>query len=176
MRPTSWFTSLSGNSHLTSLGVPAVAVYGPLLAVESEPQRLQRMRQGLARSRDVAPSSVQRRALLGRIQNGQRIGVLVEPLYLGSVQVLACAYVPAGRFVWVRHDPIAADEQALNAGHELEGVKLELVPTRLLVDELARTVVAHRREGGTLPDALCLFANLFGLDHMVGLADDQWAR
>jgi hypothetical protein len=165
------------DSDLAGLGVPAVAVYSPLLAVESDPQRTATMRQRIARGRAVEPPpSVPRRALLGRLANGVRLGVLVEPLYLQFVQVLACAYVPAQRFTWVRHDPIALDEQAPNSGHLLEGAVLETVPVRLLVDELARTVVSHRRLGGTLPDALCLFANLFGLEHMVGGGDELTLR
>jgi hypothetical protein len=169
-----WLKALE--TDLAGLGIPAVAVYGPLLAVESDPQRVHTMRQGLSRNRESAEPSVARRALLGRLPNGQRVGVLVDPLYLGFVQVLACAYVPGQSFAWVRHDPIAADPQHLSAGQVLEGAVLESVPVRLLIDELARTIVSHRRQGGTLPDALCLFADLFGLEHMVGVADEWFPR
>ncbi|HEX2732959.1 MAG TPA: hypothetical protein VHM70_15225 [Polyangiaceae bacterium] len=165
-----WLSALE--TDIESLGVPAVAVYAPLLAVESDPQRLRQIKHALAQGREVAPPSVHRRALLGRLPSGIRVGVLVDPVYLDFVQVLACAYVPGQRFVWVRHDPIATDSPVWATGRHFEGALLERVPLRMLVDDLARTIVAQRRHGGVLPDALCLFADLFGLDQIVGAADD----
>jgi hypothetical protein len=42
------------------------------------------------------------------------------------------------------------------------GAKLETIPLMPLIDELAHTVVAHRRVGRPIPEALRMFADLFG--------------
>jgi hypothetical protein len=80
---------------------------------------------------------------------------------LDFVQVLACAYIPGRCFLWVRHDPIARRGQAPTPGMSLDGELLNDVPVKALLDELAATVVGHVRLGGELPEALCLFADLF---------------
>jgi hypothetical protein len=169
-----WLRALEAD--VASLGVPSVAVYAPLLAVESDPHRLRQIMQVLAHSREVVACKVVRRALRGRLPGGVQVAVLVEPLYLDFVQVLACGYVPGERFLWVRHDPIASGSQALSKVGTLEGADLEPTPLRGVVDDLARTIVAHRRYGGTLPEALRLFADVFGLDPATGVQDESLPR
>lgn len=159
-----WLSALE--TDVSSLGVPSVAVYAPLLAVEAEPSRRRRISAAISFGSSSLCCTAARRALLGLLPQGGHLAVLIEPLYLNFVQVLACAYTPGRRLAWVRHDPIAADDQVVVAGSQLEGAVLEPVPLRAIVDELARTIVAHGRHHGELPEALGLFAHLFGLEHL----------
>lgn len=87
--------------------------------------------------------------------------MVVTPLYLEFVQVLACGYSTRG-FEWVRHDPIVGSHRAPRSGHAIEGVTLERTTLNVIVDELAEAVLAHRRSGRLLPEALRVFADLFG--------------
>src|SRR5688572_23218544 len=94
--------------------VPAVALYAPLLAVERDPERRDRLVQAIGNDIDLAMPRVSGHALRGK--NGEaRVYLLVIPLYLDFVQVLACC-VEAGRFAWVRHDPIVDHESAPKEG------------------------------------------------------------
>ncbi len=152
-----------------SLGVPPVALYAPLLAVESDPHRRCQIIDGIRHpaSSEEPPTEVRasvRHAFKGHLPGGVAVAVLVEPLYLDFVQVLACAFVPGRELLWVRHDPIAARDRAPTAGSEIEGAVVEATSLRSVIDELASAVVAHRRDRGSLPEALCSFAHLFGLE------------
>jgi len=168
-----WLGALETDAAL--VGVPSVAVYGPLLAVESEPRRLRRIMNGVADCDARQTQTAKRRAMSGMLSMGARLAVLVEPLYLDFVQVLACGYVPGQRFLWVRHDPIAANSRVVGPGYELDGVRLDAAPVKVVIDDLARTIIGHQRSGGTLPEALCSFADLFGLDRVaVGLDAFDW--
>jgi hypothetical protein len=54
-------------------------------------------------------------------------------------------------------------------------VRLDESPVKVVVDDLARTIMGHQRTGGTLPEALCSFADLFGLDRVaVGVDPYEW--
>ena len=90
------------------------------------------------------------------------MATIVAPLYLDFVQVLACAYRPSEGFDWVKHDPIVERSRAPRAGDVLGDAVLEATPLRAAVDDLAITVVAHTRAGRPLPEALSVFADLFG--------------
>ncbi len=164
-----------------SLEVPRVALYAPMLAVESNPQRLLEILgrvaaevQSATRQRPTDHS--QRRALCGDLGQGVRLAVLVEPLYLDFVHVLACAYVPGRRFVWVRHDPIANASDVVSPGGTLECVRVDATPVKAVVDELARTIVAHQRGGEPLPEPLRCFADFFGIEDGVSAEppDQMW--
>lgn len=161
---TQWLNALDSDS--VDSGVSKVAVYAPLLAVEQDPQR--RLRIGTAlQSGSLEPDHEATavsvlRARDPRDKSGRCFAVLTRPLYLDFVQTLACCYVPGRSFEWVKHDPIAKRSQAPIAGSRVEGLALEAVPRESLLDELAETVLAHSRAGGELPEALCLFADLFG--------------
>jgi hypothetical protein len=143
--------------------VPKLAMYAPLLSVETEPERRERIRSavgdsGLLRRRPAG------RALRGIASDGDRIVAVVLPLYLDFVHVLACRMRPNDGFVWVRRDPIVHDRDAPRMKSELEGVWLERTPLKPVVEELAHAVLAHRRSGREMPEALRVFVDLFQPD------------
>ena len=86
---------------------------------------------------------------------------MIAPLYLEFVQVLACGYRASRGFEWVRHDPILCREAVPVESQVLEGAVLEDIPLKILIDELAHAVVAHKRSERALPEALSFFAHLF---------------
>lgn len=142
------------------LGLPAVALYGPLLGVEDDPARLDVMRGALARDpRGLAPA-IEARALWGVGAKGERAAVLVMPLYLSFVHVLTCGFRPAQGFLWARHEPLVAARLAPGPG-DLEGTRVEPTPLKPVVEELALAVLAHRRNRGALPEALLPVVSLF---------------
>jgi hypothetical protein len=154
-----WLESLAHDTE--ALGVPKIAVYAPLLAVESDAARLQRIQAAIGPDRlDAAPRRSPE-ALLGIGPGALKVAVLISPLYIDFVQVLACGYRVGQEFAWVRHDPIVSSKAAVRAGSLVSGVKVESTPLKGVVDELALTVVAHRRTRGELPEALRAFAHVF---------------
>ena len=72
-----------------------------------------------------------------------------------------CRYSPEDGFVWARHDPILRVENAPTNGSLQDGVHLEATPLKLVIEELAHAILAHRRRGADLPSCLQLFADLF---------------
>jgi len=142
--------------------VPAVALYAPLLAVERDPERRDRLVHAIGNDIDLAMPRAPCRALRG--ESGQaRVYLLVIPLYLDFVQVLACS-VERGRFNWVRHDPIVGYDQAPEHGAKVLGTLLEAIPVKAVLDDLAVAVLSHRRQGQELPEALQVLADLLGPD------------
>ncbi len=161
----SWLAAVEHDTD--RLDVPRVAVFAPLLAVESDPERRARILRAIGPADDVATPRVGARGLVGRSASGERIAVVVTPLYLDFVQVLACGFRVGEGFSWVRHEPITRRDAAPGVGHVLSGVVLESIPLKPLIDELAHAVVAHGRSGRPLPDGLSAIAGLFdavGLD------------
>jgi hypothetical protein len=142
--------------------VPAVALYAPLLAVERDPERRDRLLQAIGDDIDLAMPSAPGRALRGTA-GAARVYILVIPLYLDFVQVLACS-VERGRFNWVRHDPIVDHESAPKEGAKLLGTVLEGIPMKAVLEDLAVAVLSHRRGGEELPEALQVLADLLGPD------------
>jgi hypothetical protein len=163
-----WITALEQDAR--GLGVPLIAVYAPLLAVESDPARRARITAALGPATIVAQPRDVVRALAGRAHDGLRVAVVIAPLYLDFVQVLAVGHDPAQGFEWVRHDPIVHRETAPSAGAEIGGAVLEAMPLEPIVDDLARTVLSHQRNGGVIPEAVRVFADLFGPGPGSGLA------
>ncbi len=157
---TSWLNALEQDS--LRLKVPRIAVYAPLLAVESDPERRERITFAMGPAELEATPRTAIQALSARRADGLRIATIVVPLYLDFVQVLACAYRPDVGFSWVRHDPIVEMKRAPSHGHKLEGVELERTPLKALIDELSHAVLSQRRSGRELPEALRVFADLFG--------------
>jgi hypothetical protein len=156
---TLWLDALDQDA--PQLSVPSVALYAPLLSVETDPARRARI---WAAVRADDPGCLPRaasRALRGVAPNGDRIVVVVIPLYLRFVHVLASRIHPHDGFVWVKRDPIVKDEDALRSSCELDGVVLESTPLKPVVEELAHAVLAHRRSGRCLPSALKPFADIF---------------
>jgi len=154
-----WLGAL--DQDLEAVGVPKFAAYAPLLAVESDSDRRARIHRAIG-SLESATPSVAAQGLVGVGQRGLRVAVLVTPLYLDFVQVLACGFRPDRGFEWVRHDPIVDRGRAPQNGQRLEGVVLETTSLQLLIDDLAHAVLAHKRAGRELPEALRVFADLFG--------------
>jgi hypothetical protein len=148
--------------------VPRIAVYAPLLAVETDPRRRARVFAALgpaeaeATPRSPAYALASRNNVSKRHGEMSRVATIVTPLYLDFVQVLACSYRLGEGFDWVKHDPIVERARAPRAGAVLGDVVLEATPIRSAVDDLAITVVAHTRTGEPLPEALSVFADLFG--------------
>lgn len=145
------------------VGVPKVALYAPLLAVERDPERRERLLEGLGDDIELALPRVPCWGLSARLGREGRAHVLVIPLYLDFVQILAC-HVQGGEFSWVRHDPIAHASSAPRGGAELFGTTFEPMPVKAILDELAVAVLSHRRKGKELPEALGVLADLLGPD------------
>ena len=145
------------------LAVPPVALYAPLLSVELDPVRRARIEEALT---SASPQERRRRvrALRGLLKGGDRITVLVTPLYLEFVKILACRYAPDRGFSWVRDAPMTHRRDAPTDGTILDGVRLESTPLPLVVEELARAILAARRAGADLPPSLSDYASLFDVD------------
>ncbi len=145
----------------TTLAVPSMALYAPLLAVESDDGRRARIEAAIAMDagcRDV--SSRAACAMHGVGRDGTHACLIVAPLYLDFVQVLSCRYTPAGGFVAVKHDPLrhASDIEPVA---EVDGVAVEPTPLRIVVEELAHAILADKRGRRSAPSALASFAHLF---------------
>jgi hypothetical protein len=144
-----------------SVDVPALALYAPLLAVEADGARRQRIEAAIASDPSAAgPAVADARALRGVGSDGTHACVIVAPLYLDFVQVLACRYTPSGGFLTVDHEPLrhAGDVAPVRDVH---GVAVEPTPLGIVIDELAHAIMADRRGHRKTPDALRSFAYLF---------------
>ena len=155
----SWLTAVEVDAE--RLDVPKVAVFAPLLAVEADPERRLRILKAMGPSEEIGAPTAGVRGLVGQDERGLRVGVVIAPLYLEFVQVLACGYRANQGFEWVRHDPILCRETAPVEKQVVEGAVLEEIPLKVLIDELAHAVVAHKRSERPMPEALSFFANLF---------------
>jgi len=155
---TLWLDAL--DQDIPHINVPKLAVYAPLLSVETEPVRRARIEAAVGAT-GTMPRRPAGRALRGVADNGDRIVAVVLPLYLDFVHVLACRIHPLDGFVWVRRDPIAHDRDAPRTRSDLEGVLLEQTPLKPVVEELAHAVLAHRRSGRPLPESLRVIVDLF---------------
>jgi hypothetical protein len=155
---TLWLDALDQDG--PSLSVPKLAIYAPLLSVETDPERRVRIQTAVGES-GVISRRPAGRALRGVADDGDRIVAVVLPLYLDFVHVLACRIRPQDGFVWVRRDPIVHDRDAPRIRSELEGIVLEQTPLKPVVEELAHAVLAHRRSGREMPESLRAFVDLF---------------
>ncbi len=163
----SWLSAVEHDAD--RLDVPRIALFAPLLAVEADPERRGRIMQSMGPADAAATPRLGASGLIGRTRDGLRIATVTTPLYLNFVQVLACAYRPGSGFEWVKHDPIVSREAAPVAGAKLDGVELESIPLKPLVDELAHAVVAHTRSNRPLPEGLSCFVDLFDALGMDGV-------
>ncbi|HEX3774806.1 MAG TPA: hypothetical protein VHV51_10110 [Polyangiaceae bacterium] len=155
-----WLSALEQDT--SRLNVPRIAVYAPLLAVESDPDRRARITDAIGPADAAATPRFAPQGLLGKAADGSSVAVVISPLYLDFVQVLACSYRVERGFGWVRHDPIVDRRHALRHGERIDGTLVERTPLKSLIDELAHAVLAHKRSGRELPQALRVFADLFG--------------
>ena len=155
-----WLAALEQD--VDRVDVPRIAVYAPLLAVESDAARRKQILDAIGPGDAAASPRAPTRGLLGTADDGTQVAAVVCPLYLDFVQVLACGFSTNRGFLWVKHDPIVEHMSAPRDGDRIEGVAIEATPLRPLVDDLAVAVLAHQRGGRPLPEALRLFAHLFG--------------
>ena len=160
-----------------AIDVPAVALHAPLLAVEADAGRRQRIARVMVTGAAAEVESAgprETRAMRGVAADGTHACLIVAPLYLDFVQVLSCRYTPAGGFVTVRRDPMrhAADVAGLR---EVDGVVVEATPLRVVVEELAHAILADKRERRATPPALASFAHLFVPDIEAGAEPASWA-
>jgi hypothetical protein len=156
-----WLDALESDA--PTLNVPKVALYVPLLAVETHEARRERIECALEGEEDGAVSQGETRALCGVANDGKHVCVIVAPLYLDFVQVLICRYTPNGGIVAVRHDPLRhVGDINTTMRTEVDGVAVEPTPLRVVVEELAHAILADRRHDRKTPAALTSFAHLFG--------------
>lgn len=142
------------------LQVPAVAIYAPLLSVEADETRRDRIEWAIGADAH-APRPSGGYALRGVATDGDRVVAVVTPLYLRFVRVLWCRYLPEDGIAWARHDPISLLDEAPRPGRLLDGVHLEATPMKPVIEELCHAVLAQRRKGAELPPSLQLCADLF---------------
>ena len=154
-----WLASLQGD--LRDLDIPKIAVYAPLLSVEQDPVRRRLLERLATEDGELEPTKVGQGALTSQRPGGERIYVMILPLYLNFVQVLACG-VRGGQFVWVRHDPILLKQGAPASGDTMLGGRLEVAPFNQVLDELASAVLSHQRLGLELPEAIYILSDLLG--------------
>ena len=156
------------------LEVPLVAVYAPLLSVETDPARryriesmlgddlpFQRRRPLWALRGFIEPTEARRDRPSRANEPSARVVALVCPLYLDFVRVLWCKYLVDDGFDWARHDPILRRDEAPADGAMHGEILLEATPAKLVVEELAHAILAHRRRGVELPASLSNFVELF---------------
>jgi hypothetical protein len=155
-----WIESLAQDARV--IGVPRIALYAPLLAVEVDGTRRDRIQSALGPHDSKAAPRQVTRALVGFGRGDLKVAVLVSPLYMDFAQVMACGYRVGEAFEWVRHDPIVSTESIVRPGSAVDGVIVEPSPLKGVIDELALTIVAHNRTRGQLPATLRAFAHVFG--------------
>ncbi|MBK6515636.1 MAG: hypothetical protein IPG04_16400 [Polyangiaceae bacterium] len=153
-----WLAALEEDG--PKLGVPKVALYAPLLSVETDVERIERIRAGMGAEAPLT-STRHTTALRGVTKDASRVAVLVAPLYADFVQVLWCRYSTHVGFDWVRLDPIQRRAGTPMPGDRAEGVVLEATPLKIVVEELALAILAQRRRGHEIPSSMVGFANLF---------------
>lgn len=154
-----WLRSLEFDA--PEVPVPAVALYAPLLAVEGDPERRERLLDKMGADSLEGQARSRQRSLRGIRADGAKVYVVATPLYLDFVQVLACA-VKDGKFLWVKHDPIVGPSGVPRVGEVLEGARLEVTPVKASMDELALAVLSHQRFGLLLPEGLSVLSDLLG--------------
>ncbi|MDP9035030.1 MAG: hypothetical protein M3O50_09500 [Myxococcota bacterium] len=154
-----WLDALEDDA--PALRVPPLALYAPLLAVESDDGRRRRIEAAIvAASVPEVARAGETIALHGVARDGTHACMVVAPVYLDFVQVLSCRYTPGGGFVTVRHEPLRhSGDVALE--REVDGVAVEPTPLRVVVEDLAHAILADRREQRATPKALESFAHLF---------------
>jgi hypothetical protein len=154
-----WLDAIGAEAE--TLGVPAVAFYGPLLGVESDPGRIERIRAAVARDPASAGAvDAEPVAWMGVADGGVHACVVASSLYLDYVRVLTCRYTPRGGFVSAAYDPLRLMAH-VSSMREVEGVLVEPTPLPVVVDELAHAVLADRRQNRASPPALRAFVDLF---------------
>jgi hypothetical protein len=157
-----WLDALEADA--PEVDVPVIALYAPLLAVEQDEDRRLRIALNVT---GAARLSTPPRALVGTRSAGPRAGericLIVSPLYLDFVELLLCRYHQDQGIHEARHDWLVHKDEVANRARE-SGVTMVDAPLPLIVEELAHAVVADRRAGRTAPPALLRYIDLFAPD------------
>jgi hypothetical protein len=152
-----WLDALDADA--PDVGVPKIALYAPLLGVEQDDARRERI---AANVTGAAKRSTPPRALVGS-KNGDRVCLIVSPLYLDFVELLFCRYDQDQGIREARHEWLVHTNEVTTCARDL-GVAMIDVPLPQVVEEIAHAVVADRRAGRDAPDALMVYIDLFAPD------------
>jgi hypothetical protein len=166
-----WLDALAADA--PGLGVPLVALYAPLLGVESDEARRARMLRTL--ETDAAPVAVRRlRALHAVAPGGEHVCAILTPLYLDFVELLVCRYDPDSGVTSARRDPVRHVSELVRdatpgapTSYTVDGIAAFEAPVQHVIEGLAHAVVADRRGGRDAPSVLTGYAHLFGTDPTV---------
>ncbi|MCU0690842.1 MAG: hypothetical protein MUF54_05510 [Polyangiaceae bacterium] len=141
--------------------VPKVAIFAPLLSVERNASRRERIERAMG---DELDREVQVRpiALIGTAPNGERVAMVATPVYLDFMRVTVCRFSVETGITWVRDEPLVNKTDVRSSDWFVDQVELERVPLCVVVDEVARAIVTHRRRAGMLPETLRPLLDLFG--------------
>ncbi len=159
-----WLDALDADA--PSVEVPKIALYAPLLAVEQDDERRLRIACNVT---GAAKRSTPPRALVGW-KNGERVCLIVSPLYLDFVELLLCHYDQDDGIRDARHEWLVHKREVAKVAKEL-GVTMVEAPLPQIVEELAHAVVADRRAGRGAPPALMRYIDLFAPDLPESLPD-----
>ncbi len=154
-----WLGSLAADA--SSLDLPKIALFGPLLGVEENAERRARILAQIDDPEEESVPSAVHQAFAGTAPDETRIVVLVLPLYLDFVQLLCCG-IRGGRFTHVRHDPIALSSRAPRERELIDGAKVERLPLKSALDEVASAILSQKRDGDELSPALHSLVSLLG--------------
>jgi hypothetical protein len=160
---TAWLDAL--DTDLEGLGVPIVAAYAPLLAVEDDVDLRTRIEERLAAAGDAGIGELpaaERRGFVGAEHRERQLVVVASPLYLHFVELLVCRVVPDEAVVSATYEPLW-DARNLRPRFELDGVTVEEQSIHDVVDLLAHAVLGDRRRGRPAPAELVRFADLFAV-------------
>jgi hypothetical protein len=152
-----WLDALDADA--PDVGVPKVALYAPLLAVEQDDKRRSRIAKNVE---GAAKRSTPPRAIVGW-KDDDRVALIISPLYLDFVELLLCRYHPDRGIKEARHEWLAHKTLVSDCAREV-GVTLDPAPLPEVVEELAHAVVADRRARRSAPEILIRYIDLFAPD------------
>jgi hypothetical protein len=152
-----WLDALDADA--PQVAVPKIALYAPLLAVEVDDARRERIAQSVS---GAAKRSTPPQALVGWVGR-ERVCLIVSPLYLDFVELLLCRYDQDEGIHDARHEWLVHKSEVATCAREL-GVTMVEAPLPQVVEELAHAVVADRRAGRDAPSELMRYIDLFAPD------------
>jgi hypothetical protein len=152
-----WLDALDADA--PDVDVPKIALYAPLLGVEQDEGRRARIAVNVT---GAAKKSTPPQALVGS-KKGERVCIIVSPLYLDFVELLFCTYDQDQGIREARHEWLVHKSEVAALARDI-GVTMIEVPLPQVVEELAHAVVADRRAGRAAPPALMTYIDLFAPD------------
>lgn len=154
-----------------NVDVPKIALYAPLLGVEQDDDRRERIAAHVtgAPRKSTPPSALV--ATMHRDRGVDRVCLIVSPLYLDFVELLFCRYDQDEGVREARHEWLVHRDEVETWSRQL-GVTMTSAPLQLVIEELAHAVVADRRAGRKAPDALMAYSDLFAPDLPPSSDDD----